>query len=272
MNSHIKKQYPDAFLLAEVYNPDLYRPYLHLGKMDFLYDKVGLYDTLKQIMQGHWDADHVPYRIEEVQDIEHHMLHFLENHDAQRSASPELAGSAAKGKPAMVVSATVGTSPTMVYFGQELGEPAAENAGFGSPSRTSIFDYIGVPHHQRWINNQQFDGGQLSEEEKSLRDFYRKLLNFTLKAPALMGAYWDLHRYNRETNPQYHSQLFAFARWSAHQCLVIVVNFSAEKFFGLPLRIPAELIQEWRLEEGEYSMQDRLGEGNPAQLSVGGGE
>src|SRR5690606_36300403 len=72
LNAPIKKQYPDAFLLAEVYNRDLYRSYLRLGRMDYLYVKVGLYDTLKLIMQGHWDADHLPYRVEEIQDIEHH--------------------------------------------------------------------------------------------------------------------------------------------------------------------------------------------------------
>jgi len=272
INSHIKQHYPAAFLLAEVYNTDLYRPYIYLGKMDYLYDKVGLYDTLKRIMQGHWDADHLPYRMEEVQDIEHHMLHFLENHDEQRIASPEFAGSAAKGKPAMVLSATVGTSPTMIYFGQEVGEPGAENAGFGSASRTSIFDYIGVPHHQRWMNMQQFDGGQLMDEEKSLRHFYQKLLNFSLEAPALTGAYKDLHRYNRESNPEYPPQVFAYARWSGNQRLVIAVNFSPERAFELQLRTPAGLIREWGLQEGEYKMENKLGEGNHAQLSITGGE
>ena len=40
MNSAIKMKNPTAFLLAEVYNPKEYRNYIHLGKMDFLYDKV----------------------------------------------------------------------------------------------------------------------------------------------------------------------------------------------------------------------------------------
>ena len=272
LNSHIKHRYPEAFLMAEVYNPDLYRLYLHLGKMGYLYDKVGLYDTLKLIMQGHWDADHLPYRMEEIRDIEHHMLHFLENHDEQRIASPEFAGSAVKGKPAMVVSATVGSSPAMVYFGQEVGEPAAENAGFGSPSRTSIFDYIGVPHHQRWVNHKQFDGGQLSAEEKGLRDFYKTLLNFTLGSPALMGAYHGLHRYNRETNPGYNPRLFSFVRWSDHQRLIIVVNFNAEQAFELQLRIPHEIIKAWGMQEGEYVTEDRLNAVNSSKLTVREGE
>jgi len=40
MNSSIKMKNPEAFLLAEVYNPDLYRDYIKRGKMDYLYDKV----------------------------------------------------------------------------------------------------------------------------------------------------------------------------------------------------------------------------------------
>ncbi len=100
-------------------------------------------------MQGHGSTDAIVQIQEDLSDIEHHMLHFLENHDEQRIASPGFAGDALKGMPAMVVSATIGTSPTMLYFGQDVGEAGAEEPGFGAPSRTSIYDYIGVPHHQR---------------------------------------------------------------------------------------------------------------------------
>ncbi|HSI71513.1 MAG TPA: alpha-amylase family protein, partial [Gillisia sp.] len=170
MNSAIKMRNPDAFLLAEVYQPHLYRDYIKKGKMDYLYDKVQLYDTIKNVMQGHGSTDNIPPIQEDLKDIEQHMLHFLENHDEQRIASPEFAGSAQKGKPAMVVSATISSAPTLIYFGQEVGEPGEEDAGFGKPSRTSIFDYIGVPAHQRWMNNKKFDGGRSTAAEKELRD------------------------------------------------------------------------------------------------------
>ncbi len=212
MNSHIKMKNSSAFLLAEVYNPSLYRDYIHKGKMDYLYDKVELYDSLKHIMQGHGWTDHIPKVQEGLMDIEHHMLHFLENHDEQRIASPDFAGDANRGKPAMVVSATLSTSPTMIYFGQEVGEPAEENAGFGNPTRTSIFDYIGVPNHQRWVNNKNFDGGQLSKEEKDLRDFYKRLLNFTIGSDALMGEYQDIHYYNRDHTEYYNYRVLSFVR------------------------------------------------------------
>ena len=272
INSSIKSHYPQAFLLAEVYNPSLYRDYLYLGKLDYLYDKVGLYDTLKLIMQGHLSADHILYRLEELMDIEHSMLHFLENHDEQRIASPEFAGNAEKGKPAMVVSATISTSPTMVYFGQEVGEPAAEKAGFGSPSRTSIFDYIGVPHFQRWVNEKKFDGGQLSESEKSLRNFYKSLLNFTLASSALMGKFQEIHRHNLYLTKGYHPSTFSFLRWSPQQNLVIICNFSAGLRSEFELQIPRNSVNDMTLKDGVYQLNDRLNDSNKALLEVWNGE
>ncbi|MCE2613241.1 alpha-amylase family protein [Flavobacteriaceae bacterium D16] len=258
LNSHIKSRNPDALLLAEVYNPALYRDYLKKGKMDYLYDKVELYDSIKHIMQGHGWTDHIPVVQRGLQDIEHNMLHFLENHDEQRIASPDFVGDAEKGKPAMVVSATISTSPTMIYFGQEVGEPGAENAGFGSPTRTSIFDYIGVPHHQRWVNDKQFDGGQLSEKEKALRDFYKRLLNFTIASEALMGAYEEIHFYNKDHTPGYDHRVLSYVRWSENEKLVVLSNFDADRSYNLDLKIPGHIIQKWGLEGGSYTVQDIL--------------
>ncbi|MBK5192488.1 MAG: alpha amylase C-terminal domain-containing protein [Flavobacteriaceae bacterium] len=268
MNSAIKMKNPDAFLLAEVYQPDLYRDYIKKGKMDYLYDKVQLYDTLKNIMQGRGKTDNIPPIQEDLKDIEHHMIHFLENHDEQRIASPEFAGSAAKGKPAMVVSATISTAPTLVYFGQELGEPGAENTGFGKPSRTSIFDYIGVPTYQRWVNNKQFDGGKSTQEEKDLRDFYKRLLNFTINSTALAANYQDMHTFNRANTENYTDKILSFARWSDDEKLVIVSNFEAENSFEFELKIPEELIKSWNLEDGSYPLSDQLYGNYSSELKV----
>ena len=258
MNSSIKMKNSDAFLLAEVYNPKMYRAYIRKGKMDYLYDKVQLYDTLKQILQGHGLTDNIPTIVDDLQDIEHHMLHFLENHDEQRIASPEFAGNADNAKPAMVVSATISTAPTMIYFGQELGEDGSENAGFGTPSRTSIFDYIAVPSVQRWVNDKQFDGGKSTKEELVLRDFYKRLLNFTIKSDALMGEYQDLHAYNREHTFNYNSKILSFVRYSEDEKLIIISNFDAKKSNEFMLRIPSEIIEKRNLKDGKYQLNDEL--------------
>ncbi|AXN33490.1 alpha-amylase family glycosyl hydrolase [Vibrio coralliilyticus] len=258
LNSSIKMANQEAFLMAEVYQPELYRDYIQLGKMDYLYDKVDLYDQLKSIIQGHGSTREIG-RIEyQLRDIEHHMLHFLDNHDEQRLASPEFAGCAQKGKPAMLVSTCLSSSPSMIYFGQEVGEPGAEFGGFGTPSRTSIFDYVGVPHHQRWMNHGAFDGGQLSEDERALRAFYQKLLNLTLKSPALLGGYHDLYAANFDNFGEMQDQLFAFARSSEEQKLIVVANFSAQHGKQVELILPYSLITDWQLLPGQYRWIDRM--------------
>ncbi|BDC98708.1 alpha-amylase family glycosyl hydrolase [Persicobacter psychrovividus] len=272
MNSAIKHVNEDAFLMAEVYNPQQYRNYIHLGKMDYLYDKVELYDTLKHIMQGHGSTDHIAAIQTGLSDIEHHMLHFLENHDEQRIAAPEFAGDMMKGKPAMVVSSLISTSPTMIYFGQEVGEPGAEDAGFGTHSRTSIFDYIGVPHHQRWMDGGKFDGAKLTAKEKSLRDFYVRLLNFTAKSPALMGEYADIHAYNRENSKDYTDKLYSFVRWNKDEQLVVVSNFDGAKSAKVEMSLPPEIVKAWNLKDGDkVTMMDQLYQKVSADLVIENG-
>ncbi|UKM64352.1 alpha-amylase family glycosyl hydrolase [Flavobacteriaceae bacterium GSB9] len=258
LNSAIKVKNSNAFLLAEVYNPKLYRDYIKKGKMDYLYDKVQLYDTIKNIIKGHGKTDNIPQILDDLKDIEHHMLHFLENHDEQRLASPDFAGKAEKGKPAMVVSATLSTSPTMIYFGQEVGEDGSEDPGFGAPTRTSIFDYVGVPAHQRWVNNKQFDGGQSTERESSLRDFYKRLLNFTINSDALMGNYAGIHLYNRKNSKNYNDKVLSFVRWSDSEKLLVVSNFDAENNQEFQLKIPSDIIAKWNAADGKYKLEDQL--------------
>lgn len=272
MNSAIKMKNPEAFILAEVYNPAMYRDYIHQGKMNYLYDKVALYDTIKNIVQGRGLTDNLPKIQNDLADIEHNMLHFLENHDEQRIASTGFAGAAALGKPAMVVSATISTSPTMVYFGQEVGEPGNENAGFGMPTRTSIFDYVGVPNHQKWMNNGKFDGGQLTKEQKELRDFYKRLLNFTVKSDALMGDYKEIHSYNRSQSPNYNPRLFSFVRWSNDEKLIVISNFEAKQSFDLELKLPGEIVKEWNLKSGKYNLLDQLYGLQKTDLTISKGE
>ncbi|MEQ3657677.1 MAG: alpha-amylase family glycosyl hydrolase [Glaciecola sp.] len=268
LNSSIKAKNPNAFLLAEVYNPTLYREYLQLGKMDYLYDKVEFYDSLKLLMQGKGDAQ----ALEDIQlslaDIEMHMLHFLENHDEQRIASPDFAGSAEKGLPAMVVSALISRSPTMLYFGQDVGEDGSEETGFGDPTRTTIFDYAGVPAHQRWMNDGKFDGGQSSSEEKALRAYYERLMQISAEHPTMLGKYESLHSFNVKSSENYSERQFSFVRYTDTTALVIVSNFTEQKVQDLSIKLPLKLITEWELNEGELSAVD-LVNGYEYKVAVG---
>ncbi len=265
LNSEIKATNPEALLLAEVYQPALYRDYLKLGKMDYLYDKVGFYDSLKPLMQGKGTGSAVFAAQQQVQDIAPHMLHFLENHDEQRIASPEFAGDANKGKPAMVVSALISTSPTLLYFGQESGETGALAAGFGQPSRTSIFDYVGVPAHQAWMNGGRFDGGGFTPTQRQLHQFYQKIMQISATQPAVRGDFVSLHQLNLQ-NAGYSEQQMSFVRFNALQRLIVVSNFS-EQPVQFKLQIPADLLQQWQMPTGTVELTDLLQHNQLADVS-----
>lgn len=258
LNSNIKMKNPDAFLLAEIYNPSIYRDYLLKGKMDYLYDKVDFYDAIKPLMRGEKDADALPQIQQRFADIEHQLLHFLDNHDEQRLASPEFAGDMNKGKPALVVSTLISTSPMMIYFGQEVGEDGSEDMGFGDPSRTTIFDYAGVPAHQAWMNGGKFDGGALSAEQAALRAYYQKVLNFAIEHPAIGGNYADLHQFNRDNNGQYRGDQMAFVRWFGDKRVLVVSNFSDSDAVTYNLMVPKSITNELALPTGSLELNDVL--------------
>lgn len=270
LNSSIKAANPDAFLLAEVYNPSHYRDYLHFGRMDFLYDKVGFYDTLKAIMQGRQSAATLADVHAEVLDIDEHMLHFLENHDEQRIASEAFAGDAGKGRPAMTVSALISRSPTMIYFGQDVGEPGDGDAGFGQASRTTIFDYWGVPAHQRWMNGGRFDGGALSDDEKALRDFYVRLLNISATNAAMQGDYRPLAVVSAAEDVT-DERVFAFARWKGDERLIVAASFDDSASRNVRIDMPGDVVADMRLADGRYTLSELLYGDIDVHLIVDGG-
>ncbi len=246
MIPQIQEINPDIKFIAEIYNPDNYRNYIQTGGFDYLYDKVELYDTLKHIIQGYASTDDITQIWQRQESIEQNMLRFLENHDEQRIASPDFAGEAVYAIPAMVVSTTMGKGPVMVYFGQEVGEPGAGVAGFsGEDGRTTIFDYWGVPEHVKWVNNGKFDGGQLSEQQKSLRNFYRDILKLANESSAIAeGGFFDLHYYNRSADyTGYSNKIYAFLRHHEGDNLLILTNFNKEQKEEVKVKIPESAIQ-----------------------------
>lgn len=223
----VKEQYPAIIFIAEVYNPQEYRNYIFNGHFDYLYDKVGLYDTLRALTCGHETATNIPFRWQSLSDIEKHMLNFLENHDEQRIASEFFAGNPFKAIPAMVVSACMNTNPVMVYFGQELGEAGMDEEGFsGRDGRTTIFDYWTIDTIRRWRNGGKFDGKLLTKEEKKLQGFYSTLLNLCNKEKAIReGVFFDLTYANLEGIVFNEHKQYAFFRKSGKDLIFIVVNF-----------------------------------------------
>ena len=223
----IKAVYPQIIFIAEVYNPNEYRNYLFNGQFDYLYDKVGLYDTLRALTCGYDSATSIQYRWQSLEGIQHRMLNFLENHDEQRIASDFFAGNGAKAIPAMIVSACMNTNPVMVYFGQELGESGMDCEGFsGKDGRTTIFDYWSIDSIRRWRNKGKFDGNTLTIEEKRLQSFYTTLLNLCNTEKAISkGEFYDLTYSNLEGCAFNEHKQYTFIRKYENEVLLIVVNF-----------------------------------------------
>ena len=272
LNSAIKMKNPKAVLIAEIYRPSVYQDYIHLGQMDYLYDKVDTYDTVRAIMTGKAGTGALVPVIQRLAGVDGHLVRFLENHDEQRIASSGFAGNAAKGKPGMVVTALLGKGPAMIYFGQSLGEPAKGDAGFGKASRTTMFDYWGVPTVQRWMDGGRFDGGKLTASEKALHQFYSRLLNIAAREPAMKGPLQELYSANKG-QPGFDDKVFAFARWQGHDRLLVASNFDVKAPRQFTLKLPAELMKKWQLADGQYPLKVLLGKASaPLLVSHGQGK
>ena len=223
----VKEQYPHIIFLAEIYNPTAYRDFLGDNLFDYLYDKVGLYDVLREVSCGYRPSSDITFALNNVGDIQHRMLNFLENHDEQRLASDYFLKEAYKGIAAMIVTATINSNPVMVYNGQELGERGMDHEGFsGVNGRTTIFDYWSPDTLRRWNNNGQWNSQLLTPQERELQAFYRRLITLCNKEEALStGLFYDLMPTNYENHDFDSTKLFAFLRGNERELLLVVTNF-----------------------------------------------
>lgn len=222
----VKKKY-DVVFIAEIYRPEEYRNYLGIGAFDYLYDKVGLYDTLRAVICKQSSAHAITTAWQSVEGIQSSMLNFLENHDEQRIASDFFAGDPRKGIPGMIVAATMNTNPLMIYNGQELGERGMDEEGFsGRDGRTTIFDYWSMESIRNWINNGTFDNSKLTDEQQSIRARYCRLLNIVQNEPAItQGDFYDLMYANAE-NPGFDtSRQYVYFRKYKQDIILAIVNF-----------------------------------------------
>ena len=224
----VKEQYPGILFIGEIYQPHIYRPFIKEGCFDYLYDKVGLYDTLRGVMNGQTSANNISYTLQSTADIRHNMLTFLENHDEQRIASDFFAAKAERALAALIVSTTIDTQPFMLYAGQELGERGMDKEGYsGVDGRTTIFDYWSVDTLRRWKGNGEYTGEHLTEEEKSLQAFYSHLLTLCNSDEALReGFFYGLQYANPHSDRYDSNHIFSYLRGTDRELLLIVTNFS----------------------------------------------
>ena len=243
----VKYRYPEIIFVGEVYDPNQYRSYLGAG-FDYLYDKVGMYDTLRGVMGGGLSTHAITSAWQQTDDIRDHMLFFLENHDEQRIASDFFVGDARKGVPALVVSALLQQNPLMVYAGQEYGERGMDQEGFsGRDGRTTIFDYWCIDTLVRAAQR------KLTAEEKVLKAQYDKVLNIARSEKSIVeGDSFDLMYVNGQYQRQY-----AFLRKADSEVLLVVVNFD-DLPVVMDVMIPAHAFDFLNIKEKKVVATDLL--------------
>ncbi len=267
--AEVKKQFPHLLFIAEVYNPAEYRNYLLRGGFDYLYDKVGLYDTLRGVICGNQTAKAITGCWQQLEGIQHRMLNFLENHDEQRIASDFFAGDPLKALPAMVVSATMHVNPVMIYFGQEFGERGMDAEGFsGRDGRTTIFDYWSVETIRNWRNNGIFDGKKLTDTQLHLQKFYIGLLTLCNKEAAIhSGDFFDL-MYVNLANPHFNAdRQYTFLRKHKNDLLLVVANFDEDEK-EVQVQIPAHVFDHFGIQPLAETKASDLLTGHPETLTL----
>ncbi len=241
--SRVKQRYPQLIFIAEIYDPSLYRSFIFEGRFDYLYDKVGLYDAVRRLMEGHGSC----YELTSVWqhesgDFAQHMLRFLETHDEQRIASRFFSNNPWAAIPGMTLAATMHTGPILLYFGQEIGVRAEGVEGFsGDDGRTTIFDYWGLPDWQGWLNQGRYDGMGLTDDQRSLRAFYQQLNHLISNSDAIQNGYFFDLQYANDNgqSPGYDAhQVYSYLRYTERQQLLIICNFSSTNACSTTIAIP----------------------------------
>jgi glycosidase len=253
----IKSQHNQVVFIAEIYQPDRYKDYIFTGGFDYLYDKVGLYDGIRRLMQQKPEAttaDITRVWQHESGDFAKHMLRFLENHDEHRLNTPAFAAANFWSTiPGMVVTATLHDGPLMIYMGQEFGEKANEIEGYNeADDRSSMFDFWRVETHQRWMNGGKFDGGLLTDAEKNIDSFYQRLFKFVHGSDAVQhGAFFDLQYAQEASYDAKH--LYAYVRYTSKEKLLIVTNFDANHGHEFNIQIPTLAVDMMQVKSVQLS-------------------
>ena len=261
--SRIKKGRPNLLFVAEVYQKTLYSKYIREIGFDLLYDKSGIYDTLRAIVEKNakdsgvpvedWQsAKRITWNWQSLGDLQPYMLNFLENHDEQRFASDFFGCDARNSYAALYTALYMNNAPFMLYAGEEVGERGMDNEGFsGRDGRTSIFDWWAPSSLTRLYKYIHGEKKALTPEEETMLDTYRKALKFAAEDNAVSkGTFYDLCYCNYASdgfNPDRH---FAFLRDFEDETLLIVCNFSKNDA-DMKISIPEHAFNWMKMPESE---------------------
>ena len=265
--AEVKKEYPAVIFIAEVYKKELYNEYVRNVGFDFLYDKSGLYDTLRTIVEKNTDDNGMPVELWQstmgitrswqfLGDLQPYMLNFLENHDEQRFGSEFFGKDAANTFAPLYTSLYLNTAPFMIYFGEEVGEKGMDEEGFsGRDGRTTIFDWWSVGSIRRLrkvIESGDYKSldvktlvkaGMKREEAEVFVKFADAVRLASSDTAVTMGTTYDLCYCNLSSDGFDKNRHFAFLRDYEDHTILFACNFS-NKEAHIKLTIPEHAF-EW---------------------------
>ena len=265
--AEVKKDYPSVIFIAEVYKKDLYNEYVRGVGFDYLYDKSGLYDTLRSVVEKNVDDNGMPVDLWQstmgitrswqfLGDLQPYMLNFLENHDEQRFGSDFFGKDAKNTFAPLYVSLFLNTAPFMIYFGEEVGEKGMDEEGFsGKDGRTTIFDWWSVSTVRRLrkvIESKAYmsmdvkalvKAGMKKEEAEVFVKFAEATRLASSDLAVTKGTTYDLCYCNFSSDGFDKNRHFAFLRDYEDHTILFVCNFSNREA-NIKLTIPEHAF-EW---------------------------
>ena len=246
----VRSKYPAVIFIAEVYKKELYGEYIRNIGFDYLYDKSGLYDTLRSVVEKNVSDNGMPVDLWQsasgitrnwqfLGDLQPHMLNFLENHDEQRFASDFFGKDAHDTFAPLYVSLFLNTAPFMIYFGEEVGEKGMNEEGFsGYDGRTTIFDWWSVGSirrlrkliasgEYRTLSQSRLVKAGLKKEEAEVFIRFAQAIKFASSDSAVgKGTTYDLCYCNYSSEGFDKNRHFIFLRDFEEHTLLIGANFS----------------------------------------------
>ena len=262
-----KEKYPSLIFIAEVYKEELYRKYIKEVGFDYLYDKSGLYDTLRTVVEKNVNDNGMPVELWQsatgitrnwqfLSDLQPYMLNFLENHDEQRYTSDFFGKDNSNAFAPLFVSLYLNTAPFMIYFGEEVGEKGMDEEGFsGKEGRTTIFDWWSIGSVRRLrkvIRNGEYESMSPSKltkagmkpEEAAFFCRFAQAVRFAASDEAIRrGTTYDLCYCNYSSDGFNKDKHFVFLRDFEEHTLLIAANFSQSEC-RMNITIPSHAF-EW---------------------------
>ena len=286
----VKETSPEVIFIAEVYKKDLYGEYIRNVGFDYLYDKSGLYDTLRIIVEKNTSDNGMPVELwqsttgitrswQSLGDLQPYMLNFLENHDEQRFCSEFFGKDKSNIFAPLYVSLFFNTAPFMIYFGEEMGERGMDHEGFsGRDGRTTIFDWwsIGTVRRLRKAissgayKSQDVDtlckSGMTREEAECFLKFTAAIRYASADTAIGKGTTYDLCYCNYSSDGFNKDRHFAFLRDYEDHTVLVAANFS-QTTARMKIFIPEHAF-EWM----EIPVTDQMYPGKVIDIEVAAGD